>query len=296
MQAGSVLPGPVRILSDLHLGHDVCTIRRVASLRPLLEGARTVVFNGDTFEARAECFRQRAAEALEELRALCAACGAQPVFLNGNHDPDCWPLDSLELAGGAVFVTHGHVFQRLISPWSAKLRACRADLEKILAEYPPEAWQDLSTRFEIARRLSLAMPPSDTRQKNRTLAGLADLVLREIWPPTRALAVLRVWQALPRTVTEFARTFCPKAQAVIFGHTHRAACWRRDGRLLVNTGAFVTFARPVLVELNGPQLHVHNISCKAGEYRPGPAILPLRLSVPASETPRAGPPEAHGPD
>lgn len=279
MVAGSALPGPVRILSDLHLGHDMCTIRRVAGLRPLLEGVRTVIFNGDTFEARAECFRHQAAEALEELRALCADCGAEPVFLTGNHDPDCWPHDSLELAGGAVFITHGHVFQRLISPWSAKLRLCRPALEKILAEYPAEAWQDLSVRFEIARRLCLAMPPSDTRQKNRSLAGLAGLVLREIWPPTRPLSVLRVWQALPGTVAEFARTFCPQAQVAIFGHTHRAATWRRDGRLLVNTGAFVTFARPRLVDLDGPLLRVRDISCEGGEYSAGRTTDSLTLKL-----------------
>ena len=46
----SALPQPVRILSDLHLGHQVSRIARVSALRPLVAGAGTVIFNGDTWQ------------------------------------------------------------------------------------------------------------------------------------------------------------------------------------------------------------------------------------------------------
>ena len=39
---------PVRVLSDLHLGHKVSRIDHVSALRPLIAGAGTVIFNGDT--------------------------------------------------------------------------------------------------------------------------------------------------------------------------------------------------------------------------------------------------------
>ena len=50
---------PVRILSDLHLGHRVSRIERTSALRPLIAGAGTVIFNGDTWQELAEPFRGR---------------------------------------------------------------------------------------------------------------------------------------------------------------------------------------------------------------------------------------------
>ena len=41
---------PVRILSDLHLGHRVSRISSVECFRPLIAGAGTVVFTGDTWQ------------------------------------------------------------------------------------------------------------------------------------------------------------------------------------------------------------------------------------------------------
>ena len=51
---------PVRILSDLHLGHKISRITRVSALRPLISGAATVVFNGDTWQELAAPFRAKA--------------------------------------------------------------------------------------------------------------------------------------------------------------------------------------------------------------------------------------------
>jgi hypothetical protein len=42
------MSSPIRILSDLHLGHRVSRIASAESLRPLIAGAGTVIFNGDT--------------------------------------------------------------------------------------------------------------------------------------------------------------------------------------------------------------------------------------------------------
>ena len=48
--------GHVRVLSDLHFGHSACVIDQAEQLRPLLEGAHTIVFNGDTLEGRGALF------------------------------------------------------------------------------------------------------------------------------------------------------------------------------------------------------------------------------------------------
>ena len=99
---------PVRIVSDLHLGHRLSRLTRVAALRPLLAGAGTVIFNGDTWQELTGAVAGRAAEMLDELQTLCAQEACVPVFLSGNHDPG-WPGPGwVELAGGRVIVTHGY--------------------------------------------------------------------------------------------------------------------------------------------------------------------------------------------
>ena len=213
-RTGPDLPGPVRFLSDLHLGHDMCSLRRTAALWPLIEGAGTLVLNGDTTEDRASSFRSRSLDMFGELQELCNRAGVRMVLLNGNHDPDCWPHDRLDLANDKLFVTHGHVLLRLVSPWSRKLRACRSELERIHDEYSVEQRREMETRFAIARRCSIAMPPGETRQRDRTLLARAGLFLREIWPPTRPWEVLKVWVQLPSL---FLREFRPAARVMLFG-------------------------------------------------------------------------------
>jgi predicted phosphodiesterase len=212
------------------------------------------------------------------LQALCSRAGTRMVLLNGNHDPDCWPHDWLELAEGKLFVTHGHVLLRLISPWSRKLRACRSDLERIHNEYSAEQRREMETRFAIARRCCLAMSPSETRQSGRSLMARAGLLLREIWPPTRPWEVLKVWAQLPSLAAGFLREFRPAARVMLFGHTHRAAVWRRGGLLLVNTGGFVTFARPLLAELNNGTLSIFRINARRGELYRGKSVASETLA------------------
>ncbi len=289
LRTGSAMPGPVRFLSDLHLGHDMCSLNHTRELWPLIEGAGTVVFNGDTTEEGAECFRTRSLDMFAELVEMCRRAGAEMVMLNGNHDPECWPHDWLDLADGGMFVTHGHVLLRHISPWSRKLRYCRGELEQIHAEYTPAELAEMETRFTIARRCCLAMPPSETRQKDRSLAATAALLLREIWPPTRPLEVLKVWARLPSLAGGFLREFRPEARVMLFGHTHRAAVWRRNGRLLVNSGGFVTFARPLISELDNGRFSVFRINQGNGELRRGKAVVSETVS---GRQPGAGEPSS----
>ena len=69
--------GPVRVLSDLHLGHDMSTVRTIGSLRRLMEGASRVIFNGDTLQERAGAFRERSLPMVDELRKMCEEEGAE---------------------------------------------------------------------------------------------------------------------------------------------------------------------------------------------------------------------------
>ncbi|MES2706700.1 MAG: metallophosphoesterase [Verrucomicrobiota bacterium] len=258
---------PLRVISDLHLGHDISTVRTVESLRGLVAGAGTMIFNGDTSQERGTMFRDKADRMLAELHQLCAEEKADTVFLKGNHDPAVDGPDLLDLASGRVTVMHGDILLPLISPWSLHVRKFRPVLEKIHAEYDAEARRRLDVRIEIVRRCRDALPPSFTRQRGHTLKERARLFLREIWPPRRPWEVLKVWTRLAGTASGFMEEFRPEAEVLIFGHTHRPHVWRRRGRLLVNTGAFVTFARPLMVEIAGRTLLVRPMSEAGGHWR-----------------------------
>jgi len=255
-----------RVLSDLHLGHDQSVIRKVEDLRPLIGGGGTVVFNGDTFEERAPCYREKSAAMLEELMALCREEGVRPVMVNGNHDPERWGRDAVDAAGGRMYVTHGHVLLRLVSPWSSKLRGCRGEIEAMLAAAGEWERLSLGERYALTRAVCLRMPPSETRQGSQSVAAKVGLLMREVWPPTRPWEVMKVWAGLPRLASEFTGRYRPGAKAVVFGHTHRAALWRRGGRWLVNTGGFVTFSRPWRVTWDGEGMVIERIRVKGGAF------------------------------
>ncbi len=270
---------PARLLSDLHLGHEVSTIQSAGQLAPLLEGIRTLILNGDTHEARLPSFTARSTQLLAELQAMAAARGITLVMLNGNHDPSSWPHDALDLAGGKVFVTHGHVLLNMVSPWSAKLRHCRPAMQAIADEYSAADLEQLECQFERTRRWSEAMIATEVRQHGTGPFAKLAMAWRELWPPSRPWNVAKVWATLPGIASRFARKFRPQCQVMLFGHTHRAAWWRRDGRLLVNTGGFVSFASPLAVDFpDAHHLTLRRIRRTSSGFQLGPPEVEQRLA------------------
>jgi predicted phosphodiesterase len=245
---------PLRIISDLHLGHDICTVQESHTLEPLLSEVQTLILNGDTLESRLPRFTQRSHELYQGFSQAAEDRGVQLVQLNGNHDPATWPHDALELFDGRLVVHHGHAFFRHVSPWSSKLKYCGQQLEAIWQEYSSEALSKVETRYELARRCSQTMLATDVHQKGLGLTAKLGMALRELWPPKRPYTVAKVWLTLPNIAGGFLDQFYPKAQAFCFGHTHRGAHWLRKGRLLVNTGAYVSFAQPLCVDVTSQGL------------------------------------------
>jgi predicted phosphodiesterase len=269
---------PARLLSDLHLGHEVSTIQSSSQLAPLLDGITTLILNGDTLEARLPRFRARSQAMLEELQTMAQARGVQLVMLNGNHDPTVWPYDYLDLSDGKIFLTHGHVLLPMVSPWSAKLRACRPAMEAIARDYRPEQLGNLETRLERTRRWSEAMIATEVRQTGTGWLAKLGMAWRELWPPYRPWNVAKVWATLPSIAGRFAHEFRPQCRVMLFGHTHRAAWWRRQGRLLVNTGGFVSFTSPLAVDLPDPAtVQLRRVRLKDGEFQLGDTVTEARL-------------------
>ena len=86
---------PIRVLSDLHLAHPGSRIADPRQLEPLLEGVKTVVFNGDTLEERMKKFRELGERHLETLTKMCAERDLEVHLVRGNHDPFTPTLGSM---------------------------------------------------------------------------------------------------------------------------------------------------------------------------------------------------------
>jgi predicted phosphodiesterase len=70
-------------------------------------------------------------------------------------------------------------------------------------------------------------------------------------PPKRALRMIEGWLGRANAAARFCDLYFPQAEALVFGHFHRHGLWRRDGRLLVDTGSFMNPGRAHWVEWNG---------------------------------------------
>lgn len=240
---------PVRVLSDLHLGHKVSRIGRVSALRPLIAGAGTVVFNGDTWQELSRIYRERSAEMLAQLKALCADEGADTVFLSGNHDPGWAGSGWLELAGGRVIVTHGDALLFDGSPWSREILA-GGDRVKELWQQFPAAGQDAEERLRLAREIARALCAVEYPQSRHLLQRAWDAVR----PPKRAFKMIRAWFTQGVIGSRFCERYFPNAEALVIGHFHHQGCWVHKRRRVINTGSFTSPGRAHWVEWNDGRL------------------------------------------
>ncbi len=255
---------PVRILSDLHLGHRVSRIASVESLRPLIAGAATVIFNGDTWQELARPFREKSAAMLEELKELCGEEGVDPIFLSGNHDPG-WPGPGwVELAGGRILITHGDALFDDGSPWSREALQ-RQDKVGVLWEKHRAAIGDPAARIVLAREMALLLRAADYPKGKKIWQRALDAVR----PPRRAFEMLRVWTTQADAAAAFAEKYFPKAEIVIKGHFHRAGIWHKRGRLILNLGAFMNPCPALWADYDGSQLRCGRVDESSSDYRMG---------------------------
>ena len=251
-------PEPVRILSDLHLGHPGCRITYAEQLRPLLEGAGTVILNGDTMEMRARSFRAEAERLYGELRELTATMGIRVEVLTGNHDPSITERHHTDLYGEEVLVTHGDVLFPEIAPWSVnsrkKLRRI-LDYDRQLKEEHGDGFEERLARAKKVCEFTSVFEPDVKRGLRGQMRTLVSLV----WPPWKWLIVLGVWMRQKRLAASFCEEYRPQAKYIIFGHTHHPGAWMVRGRVVVNTGGYVALGRALLVEIEDGELRIFSV-------------------------------------
>lgn len=257
---------PVLILSDLHLGHHASRVEGASQFRPLLEGMGTVVLNGDTFQELALDLRPRSEVLFGELKGLCRELGVEMVMLSGNHDPG-WPGKGwVEMAEGRIVVTHGDSVFWTGSPWSRERFEREERLEDLWSEHH-EAECDTGERLKLAREIALELRPGRFRKGRSLLRRVVDALS----PPRRAWEILKVWLFQVQAVSRFAERYFPEAEVLVIGHFHYSGVWVRDGRLIINTGTYVSPHHALWAEWCGGVLRCGKVE-EDGDYRRGECL------------------------
>jgi len=265
----------IRILSDLHYGHPASYIKDFSALAPLVEGVNRLVVNGDATECRFTKEFEKGQANREALRQFFCSLGAEPTFLTGNHDPffnDCHHLD---LADGAVLVTHGDILFPGLSPWSRDAEILRRAQIEALAEAGNPA--TLEGRLAASRQACHAVKDLGPREYHvnsvRTVRGF----FQEIWPFWRPFKMLSCWAQTPSRARSLAERYRPRARFVVVGHTHRAGVWRTGGRLVINTGSFLPLSGRLAVDLGDGEIVIRRIVHRNGRFYPGKEVGRRRL-------------------
>lgn len=258
---------PIRILSDLHLGHKISRIENISALRPLIRGAATIVFNGDTWQELARPFRERSQAMLDELRALCADEGAEAVFLAGNHDPGWDGRGWIELAEGKIVVMHGDALLFDGSPWKREILVNGKRVMELWNEHPM-ADQDAGERLRVARKIARELCSLEYPTGRHLLHRAWDAVI----PPRRAVKMLEAWFSQHSQGAKFCEAYFPNAEVLLIGHFHRVGCWLKNGRLIINTGSFTSPGRAHWAEWNDGWLSRGVIEESSETCRKGPAL------------------------
>ena len=267
---------PIRILSDLHLGHTASLAREIDQIEPLFRGVRTVIFNGDTVEMRSERDRELAEDRLQAVHDFCAEQDAATYFINGNHDPIISTINHLEIDEGRVLVTHGDVLFHETSPH--RLRRLRSPIQSRRVDQlsPAELAhfeQILSTNKLVtafADDLSFSIPDGQW--------GKFTTFMKQTWPPNRLVNMVSTWTNTHVNAINLVRVYRPHARIIVVGHTHFPGIWHRQGYTVINTGSYLPVLGRLAVDFEGGYVTTRKVVFRGGRFHLGRVLsrIPLR--------------------
>jgi predicted phosphodiesterase len=267
----------IRIISDVHYADRSSRVRSLEQLRPLLDGATSMVVNGDMLDTRASRDPSHTEAAGREVRAFFASAGVPVTFLTGNHDPDFSDVHSLELAGGRILVTHGDILFDNVVPWSKDAPMIRARVIAALAALPPGEADRLEGRLLAFRAVAASVPQLHQSERNPLKYAL-HFASDTVWPPQRALSILRAWRETPARAEAMTRRHRPGAAFVVIGHTHKPGVWRMpSGVVVVNTGSFCRPFGAMGAEVTPGKLTVHLVESRGGQFHRGANVAEYSL-------------------
>lgn len=250
---------PILILSDLHLGHRASRIKHPDQLAPILYGPGSVIFNGDTSEMRTPEDRSVGRKLAADLARVCHQAGRKAFFVNGNHDPTVSGTNHLDLAHGAILVTHGDILFLDVAPWSHDAGHYRKKHLQILDGLGPDGYADFEKRLLASKRASIELQMREAPLTRGRSPGFR-LLIRNSWPPWRPLMILKAWSEVPGRAADLARVFRPQARFVIVGHTHCPGAWKVAPRVIINTGSFVPYFGACAAIIESGRLQVRQIN------------------------------------
>lgn len=257
---------PIRIISDLHLGHPASLARDIEQIEPLFKGARTVIFNGDTVEMRSERNRERAIRIMAEVEQFCAAQTARTHFINGNHDPIISTLNHLEIGQGSMLVTHGD------------------SLFPGEPEDDPDYDPSVITDFTVADLKRLEKILSSNKRGAQTVIetghfnipngtwGQVSTFVKQTWPPRNFARMVSGWRNSPLQAVNLVRLYHPTARCVVVGHTHRPGIWHRHGYSVLNTGSFLPMLGRLAVDYAEGVITVRKILFRKKRFHLGRVV------------------------
>jgi predicted phosphodiesterase len=268
----------IRIISDVHYGDHASRVRRLAQLRPLLEGVTRLVLNGDTLDTRPAANQFHSNACRDEVLDFFPREVESTIFLSGNHDADFSPHHSLDLAGGAVFVIHGDILFDNIVPWGRDAALVGRLIATELRALSPASREVLENRLVVWRRVAASIPQRHQSERNRLKYAL-HFAADTVWPPLRIFHILRAWHLEPIRAATFARQHRPAAGFILIGHTHRPGVWRTPaGVVVINTGSFCRPLGGCAVDVAPTSITVRRIDRRGDEFHPGGTVAEFPLA------------------
>lgn len=267
---------PIRIISDLHLGHSASLAREIAQTEPLFRDVRTVIFNGDTIEMRSKRSRDRAERILSEVKAFCASQAATTCFINGNHDPIISTINHVELGAGSLLITHGDVlFHEARQSWT-RGGVGRGARPRLLQQLDRAERATLEQILSTNKRVSHAISTAEFDIPNGAW-GQITTFMRQTWPPRRLVHMVSSWKDTPVRAVDLIQLYRPAARCVIVGHTHFPGVWQQRGCHVINTGSYLPVLGRLAVDYADDVITVRKVVFRRGQFHLGRQVARFRL-------------------